>query len=276
MRANGSRRIDGEAGSTRGILRPGAVGQAFSLERRPPPDDLAQRIENHWIVSWDLGDRPPYTSEVLPHPSVHLVLEPGSAAVYGVQRRRFVRRLAGSGWALGTKFLPGGFAGLIGGPVSALTDEVVTMSRLFGSDGERLELESAAQADLESKLAVVHGFLRDRLPGGADRRLALVQAIAREMREATPGERVGTIAARHHVSVRTVQRLFSEYVGVEPKWVLKRYRLHDAVERIDRRGDIDWSRFALELGYYDHAHFNRDFRALVGRTPAQYGVELGR
>jgi AraC-like DNA-binding protein len=72
-----------------------------------------------------------------------------------------------------------------------------------------------------------------------------------------------------------MQRLFSDYVGVGPQWVLKRYRLHDAVEQIDRRGDVDWTRFALDLGYYDHAHFNRDFRALVGRTPAQYGLELG-
>ena len=37
--------------------------------------------------------------------------------------------------------------------------------------------------------------------------------------------------------------------------------------------DTDWARFALGLGYYDQAHFVRDFRALVGRTPAQYERE---
>jgi AraC-like DNA-binding protein len=84
---------------------------------------------------------------------------------------------------------------------------------------------------------------------------------------------VSTIADHHHVSVRTLQRLFRAYVGIGPKWVLQRFRLHDALEHMDRRREIDWTRLALELGYYDHAHFHRDFRALVGRTPAQYELE---
>lgn len=91
-----------------------------------------------------------------------------------------------------------------------------------------------------------------------------------EMLAAPPGERVLDIAARHHVTERTLQRLFSAYVGIGPKWVLQRYRLHEAIERLQGRRDIDWARFALDLGYYDQAHFTRDFRSLVGRTPTQY------
>jgi AraC-like DNA-binding protein len=81
------------------------------------------------------------------------------------------------------------------------------------------------------------------------------------------------VAARHHISPRTMQRLFADYVGIGPKWVMQRYRLHDAVEQLDRRRRQDWTRFALDLGYYDQAHFLRDFRSLVGRTPAEYGLE---
>ena len=72
------------------------------------------------------------------------------------------------------------------------------------------------------------------------------------------------------VSLRTVQRLYSEYVGVGPKWVLQRYRLHEALAQLHQGPDTDWARFALGLGYYDQAHFVRDFRAPVGRTPVRY------
>lgn len=251
---------------TRGILRPAAVGTMFTLERRLPPPDLAAVIDRHWLVAWDRRGQPAYESEVLPHPSVHLVVEPHGAFVYGVPHRRYVRRLEGAGWGIGTKFLPGGFAPFAGGPVSALTDRVMPVGDLFGPEARRLE----AARDTDSVLEALHEILRARLPTEPDPRVALVQALVADLRTAAPDGSVADLAARHHVSVRTVQRLFSRYVGVGPKWVMQRYRLHDAVEALDRRRRQDWTRFALDLGYYDHAHFLRDFRSLVGRTPAEY------
>ena len=259
----------------RGILGPEAVGEQFTLQRQPPPADLAPLIEHHWLVAWDLRGRADHTSEVLPHPSVHLVFEPTGAAVYGVSRSRYVRRLSGNGWALGTKFHPGGFRPFVAGPLSALTDRVLELGTLFGTDGTRLEqrcLELPRPADA---LGHVHGFLRARLPasGADDPNLALVRELAGSMALAPPGARVADIADAHGISVRTAQRLFSEYVGVGPKWVLQRYRLHEALAQLHAGPDTDWARFALGLGYYDQAHFVRDFRALVGRTPAQYERE---
>jgi AraC-like DNA-binding protein len=54
-----------------------------------------------------------------------------------------------------------------------------------------------------------------------------------------------------------------------PKWVIQRYRLHEAAERLDTAA-TDLSTLAHELGYADQAHFARDFKAAVGRPPASY------
>ena len=72
------------------------------------------------------------------------------------------------------------------------------------------------------------------------------------------------------MSRRTLQRLFSEYIGVGPKWVIRRFRLHEAAGRIDAGGAVDWARLALELGYSDQTHFIKDFKAIVGQTPTAY------
>jgi AraC-like DNA-binding protein len=260
--------------NARGLLNPEALGQVFSLDRRAPPPDLAHLIETHWTVSWDLRGREPYRSEVLPHPCVHLVFESrGEAAVHGVAHARFERRLSGAGWAMGTKFRPGGFAPFMDRPVSELTDRVLALRAVLGPDAAALE--QAPPEHPEQLLPRLHAFLRARLSTEPDPRRELVQAIAAEMLAADPGERVADFAARHHVSERTLQRLFAAYVGIGPKWVLRRYRLHEAIERLGGRRDVDWARFALDLGYYDQAHFNRDFRSLVGRTPLQYGRPAG-
>jgi AraC-like DNA-binding protein len=259
---------------TRGILRPAALDTVFRLERRPAPRDLERFVEGHWIVSWDLSGREPYRSEVLPHPAVHLVFEPDGAAVFGVHRRRYDRVLRSRGWAVGTKFRPGGFASFVERPICELTDTVLSLGELFDAAGEHLERRAAASAEPDGMLAAVHGFLRARLPERLQPGIELVDAAVADMRTAPPDTQVTEIAARHHVSTRTLQRLFRRYVGVAPKWVLQRYRLHTAIEQLASRQGVDWTRFALELGYFDHAHFIADFRALVGRTPAQYEAEV--
>jgi AraC-like DNA-binding protein len=69
---------------------------------------------------------------------------------------------------------------------------------------------------------------------------------------------------------RALQRLFSEYVGVGPKWVIQRLRLHEAIAQVQQGHAVSWAALAQSLGYFDQAHFIADFRRLVGRTPAQY------
>jgi AraC-like DNA-binding protein len=84
--------------------------------------------------------------------------------------------------------------------------------------------------------------------------------------------RVDALAERASVSVRTLQRLFDEYVGVPPKWVVRRFRVQEAAERARDGGGVDWAALAADLGYADQAHFVHDFKAQVGRTPTDYAA----
>jgi AraC-like DNA-binding protein len=258
--------------STRGILRPEAIGRVFSLRRTAPAGDLANLVERHWVVQWDLGDRPPYRQEVVTHPCVNLVFEPHGAAVFGVQRRSDVRVLEGSGWAVGTKFRPGGFSPFHARPVHELTDRFGPLDAVLGPDGAQLARDGAAAPDPGAKIACVEAFLRARLPP-PDPEIELVHEVVADMLEVPPGTTVDEVARRHAVSTRTLQRLFRRHVGVSPKWVLRRYRLQEAAEQLAAGERDDWTTLALDLGYFDHAHFIRDFRAVVGRSPSEYEAQ---
>ena len=91
-------------------------------------------------------------------------------------------------------------------------------------------------------------------------------ALVRDNRELTS---VATIAARFDRPERTLQHLFSTYVGVGLKWIIRRYRIMEAAERVEA-GDQSWTAIAYELGYSDHAHFTNDFTRLVGRAPSEH------
>src|SRR3954447_24176710 len=117
----------------RGVLHPQGAAGRFVLDRRAPAPALAGLVEFYWRGSWDLRGQPPYEQKVLAHPNVHLVFEEPRAAVYGVDRGLFVRRLEGRGQVLGVKFQPGGFRPFWGRPVQELADRVLPATEVLGS-----------------------------------------------------------------------------------------------------------------------------------------------
>jgi AraC-like DNA-binding protein len=254
-----------ETASTRGILRPHEGARHFRLTRELPSDDLAPWVERHWMVEWDL--REPYTQELLNHPTVNLAVEAESAAVFGIRTARDRRTIDGTGRVVGVKFRPGGFLPFYGRSVHTLTNRAIPISAVFGPAAD--DLAEAVRAEPDTPFAVMEAFLRERRPA-PDPNLDVLGDIVRTMLEDPAVVRVDELAERHAMSPRTLQRLFRRYVGVSPKWVLQRYRLHEAAERIAEGRDGDWAATALELGYFDQAHFIRDFKALIGASPAQY------
>jgi AraC-like DNA-binding protein len=254
-----------ETASTRGILRPHEGRRHFRLTREFPSPDLSPWVERHWMVEWDLDE--PYTQELIGHPTINVAVEPATDGVHGIRTARDRKTIAGSGRVVGVKFRPGAFQPFYGASVHQLTNRVVPIATVFGPDGD--ELIRAVRAEEDEPFAVMEAFLRARVPE-PDSNLDVLADIVRTMLEDPAVVRVDELAARHAMSPRTLQRLFRRYVGVSPKWVLQRYRLHEAAERIAEGRDGDWAATALELGYFDQAHFIRDFKALIGASPAQY------
>jgi AraC-like DNA-binding protein len=251
----------------RGVLHRLAVGE-FGHGRFEAPDDLADRIEHFWTVRWNLEGRPPQVQETLPHPNVHLVVEPGAIAAWGVHTGRWTRLLEGRSQAFGVKFRPGAFRALLGRAVATIADGSIPAEALFGADAAALA-DVLGQEDDRAAAEIASAFLRARLPPvDADALLAgrIVDSVVDDLELHS----ADALARRFDMSLRALQRLFNEFVGVGPKWVINRYRMHEAVARVQAGQPVSWAALAQDLGYFDQAHFIADFRKLVGKTPGDY------
>jgi AraC-like DNA-binding protein len=268
-----------EFGDEKGILHPQEQARHRTLHRLHAGPAVGRFVEWYWAVRWDLRDQPAYVAEVLPHPSVNVTFEVTDtrtgAFVNGVCTKRFARELTGVGWTFGVKFWAGGFGAFTGIDVGSFRDDVLPLADVF-DDAERLTDLVLSASDDQRRRAVVEAFLSERLTAEDDPSYQLVLQIVGAIVTDRKLTRVDQLTERFGVPVRTLQRLFRRYVGVGPKWVLRRYRLHDGAELLARGRTDELAALAVELGYFDQAHFSREFSEEVGMAPLEYAAACAR
>jgi AraC-like DNA-binding protein len=227
-----------------------------------PSPDLAPYVDHYWVVSWSYDE--PYRQKIVPYPRVNLtVADDGTAAVTGVASSHGIRVLEGDRKVLGVAFRPGGFRPFLGRPVATITDRVVPAAEIFGPDVFAPDVLSIDN---------VEDVLRRRLPAEPDHRAEEAADIVATIAAKPEITRVDELVTMRSTTIRQLQRLFAEYVGINPKWVIRRYRLHEVTERLAKGAAIDWAGLAADLGYADQAHFVRDFTKMFGESPTQYAL----
>ncbi|MEE1744378.1 MULTISPECIES: helix-turn-helix domain-containing protein [unclassified Streptomyces] len=282
---------------TRGIVDAPSLFAQVRFRRREPAAELRPYLEHYWLIDWDLSE--PYASHLVPHPSVNLVFQrygsgdgpalaedaqfsdegqapedtqgaenAGFAEVSGIGLELFTQKLEGRGRVCGVQFRPGGFRPFAPArPVSEWTGRRLPADEVFTPPAPPSDV--LGPADEDARVAALDTYLLALGPEPdpqAERAMALVDLV----RTDRTLRRVDELARAEGLSSRSLQRLFASYVGVGPKWVILRYRIHEALERAESEQRVDWAELAAELGYSDQAHLVRDFTATVGVPPTAF------
>jgi len=72
-------------------------------------------------------------------------------------------------------------------------------------------------------------------------------------------------------SKSTLERNFKEFVGIGIKQYHRILRFHNLLNHIKQQKDFrHWTEVAYHFGYYDQAHFIKDFKGFYGKTPSEF------
>ena len=254
-------------------------GYSPPIHRFAPSPELADVVRRHWIPVWSLPVGSRSVQRVLQYPVCNLVIEASYAIVVGPTTGLSTRELTGSGWALGAMLQPAAGALLLGGAVSEFADTATPLETVPGVDGTALveRVRSALSRKPESApgqqaaVSAVEDALAGLLP--VDDEGLLVNAIVEYVEGDPRVQRVSQVCEKFDISERSLQRLTARRIGLTPKWLVQRRRLHEAAERLSSAEPPDLARVAVDLGYADQAHFTRDFRTVTGLTPGEYAAE---
>lgn len=170
--------------------------------------------------------------------------------------------------AIGVHFKPGGAFPFLQASAAELSDTHVSLDTVWRAPAnlrERL-LETPTP---EAKLCV----LERSLLASAARPLEQHPTVAFALNEflSTPHpQKVADVARQIGISHRWLIRLFSDEVGVTPKVFCRIQRFQTALRLVDTPGPVNWGHVAAACGYFDQAHFIREFQSLSGLNPSTY------
>jgi AraC-like DNA-binding protein len=187
--------------------------------------------------------------------------------------------LSGTGWAVGVMMQPAAGLALVGGPVAELTNRRRALADVPGWDAAGLAAavtdvlgdDPAEVARQQEACGLVAEALAVLVP--VDDEGLLVNAIVEYVEGERDVQRVSQVCEKFDLGERALQRLTRRRIGLSPKWLVQRRRLHDAADLLRAGERVDLARVAAELGYADQAHLTRDFRSVTGVTPGEFSAE---
>jgi AraC-like DNA-binding protein len=261
----------------RGVLWASEPDGRLEARRVLPSADLAPFIHHYGSVHWDL--RSPFAAETLQHPAGRIELDAQGGdwrvRVVGVRTGRFGKRQTGTGQFFIVQFRPATLQPLLGAAMSDLTNRTLPAAQLLGPRADDWARALQREQSLEAEITTTEAFLRSVLPALPPAVATLCDLVERVAAEPALN-RVELVAAAAELDVRTLQRRFKWFVGVHPKWVIQRYRLLEAAQQLRAaQSSVALAGLAAELGYADQAHFVRDFRRVVGRSPGAFARSAG-
>jgi AraC-like DNA-binding protein len=190
----------------------------------------------------------------------------GLAVVGGVRASVYVRDVSEPVRSVGAQLHPGASDLLFGVPAGELAGRHTALEDLWGEfAGEARERLLEADGP-ERQLELLESLLAARLP----RVRALHPAVAHALEWLGPCANVGDVVRQAGWSHRRFIALFRSATGLTPKLYCRLLRFQDAIRRIAANPKASWVDVALEAGYSDQPHLNREFREFAGLTPGEY------
>jgi len=243
---------------------------AHSVRERRPAPALARHVTCVWEQTVPLHSTA-FTHRKAPNGSVELVCAVGSMPrILGPQTGPLEETLAPGTTIVGVRLRPEAAACVLGLPTSTLVELTLDADELWGDRGDALQELVAGAGSAQEAAAHLERTVSERLADAT----TLDPVVAESVRRLTCGQRAGvaSMASSLFISERQLRRRFEAATGLTPTTLhrILRFQRFLALAWTSQRPSTQIGRLAVEAGYTDHAHLNREAARLEGRSPRAF------
>lgn len=192
------------------------------------------------------------------------------AIVVGQITEPFVIQPTGYVHCFAARFYPYGFANLVDRPVKDLANKETPIADLFGEKvARKLEEQMIAATSNEERIKIMEAFLFDRFS-----KKSTIDCIVKNTIDALLAAKgstpINALLENNQAKRRQLERKFNKQVGLSPKQLGKIIRLQAALKLLLNRQSESLTSVAYESGYFDQAHFIKDFKDFTGINPKAF------
>lgn len=175
---------------------------------------------------------------------------------------------------IGAHFKPGGCYPFVDFPVSELNNRTLQLDEIWGNGIHPIREAILEENCVERRIAVLENFFLVKGRGKMEAN-PLVEYSVSQLVQSPQVWTIGKLSAKTGVTPKHLITLFRKYVGLPPKMFSRIYKFQKVIRLIGQEKKIDWSSLAYECGYFDQAHFIKEFRDFSGINPVSYLEKRG-
>lgn len=239
------------------------------LKEYKPANNLKKYIYAYWFFRNNTGEMirfpvvPDGCSDIIFHlNNINKLRNLENIFVAGVMDFAELVKIQNRIELFGIRFKPGVLSYLLGTDMRELKNKMYNLTKINKNLSENLMIDK--NADDKNIISSINLRLAELLTEDIfiDKFLVIVENVCKN-----PEITISELSLRSGVSIRSLERKFNKRIGISPKKFARIMKFQKAHNRISNKGLIDLVSIALSSGYFDQAHFNREYKKLVGINP---------
>jgi len=251
----------------------------------PPSHPLAQYVECFWTLESQEKASTGSPERILPDGCVELIfnladhfkryhfdgaveIQPRTI-IAGQMRHYALIEPTGRVKLFGVRFHPGGAHRLLHFSLSELTNKIIGFDEVWSRLGKELTEKIETADSVRERINTIEKAFITRLDQRSEDN-KLIDAVVKMIVARDGLVSIDRLQNNLGISYRHLERKFKAVVGISPKFFCRISRFQKVFRAVERHQNLGWSFIASECGYYDQAHFIRDFKEFSGQNPSAF------
>ena len=157
--------------------------------------------------------------------------------------------------------------------LSDCVDINLDLNMVFGKEALKLEELIMESKGYMPKINLLQHYLIEKIRQRNNSINPILEKSTRLIFQSKGNIMMKELAIECHTTQRTMQRIFRQYYGIKPKQYAQQRRLRYFAAQLSRNKDLNLTQVILQCGYFDQAHFIREFKSIAQTTPSTYFFE---